>query len=167
MLLLRSSSPSQNLGVKTVFVLGGPAAVPDTVVDFLKGLNTSCTTDTQCGGVSNSVTNGDPRVAPGTKLTVARIQDPLNDTRYGTMRLLNILTGLPVSIPVVVQQVQPASVRQVRHAGRADLAGERLHLLPQRLRRLRCELPRRSVGGRPFLRRWHPDDPDGSGRALA
>ena len=43
-----------NLGVKVVFVIGGPAAVPDTVVDFLKGLNTSCTTDSQCGGVSNT-----------------------------------------------------------------------------------------------------------------
>ena len=98
----------QNLGVVTVLVLGGPAAVPDTVVDFIKGLPTSCTTSTQCGGVSNNFTNGDPRQVPGTKLTVARIQDPINDTRYGTMRLLNILTGLPVSIPVVVQQPTPA-----------------------------------------------------------
>jgi putative cell wall-binding protein len=98
----------QNLGVVTVLVLGGPAAVPDTVVDFLKGLNSSCTVNTQCGGFPNTFTNGDPRVPLGTKLAVARIQDPLNDTRYGTMRLLNILTGLPVSIPVVVQQTQPA-----------------------------------------------------------
>jgi putative cell wall-binding protein len=97
-----------NLGVKVVFVLGGPAAVPDTVVDFLKGLNTSCTTDSLCGSGPNSLTNGDPRVAPGTKLSVARIQDPLNDTRYGTMRLINIATGLPISIPVAVQQAQPA-----------------------------------------------------------
>jgi putative cell wall-binding protein len=97
-----------NLGVKTALVLGGPAAVPDTVVDFLKTLNTSCTKDSPCGGPANAFVNGDPRVDPGTKIAVARIQDPLNDTRYGTMRLLNILTGLPVSIPVVVQQVQPA-----------------------------------------------------------
>ena len=55
----------QDLGVTTVFVLGGPAAVPDTVVDFIKGLNTSCTTSTQCGGVSNAFVNGDPRVRPG------------------------------------------------------------------------------------------------------
>ena len=113
-----------NLGVKVVFVMGGPAAVPDTVVDFLKGLNTSCTTDTQCGGISNSVTNGDPRVAPGTKLSVARVQDPVNDTRYGTMRLANILTGLPVSIPVVVQQVQPAlfnATKQVAPASPANV----------------------------------------------
>ena len=108
-----------NLGVQTVLVLGGPAAVPDTVVDFLKSLNTSCTTNTQCGGPSNIVTNGDPRLAPGTKLSVARIQDPLNDTRYGTMRLLNILTGLPVSIPVVVQQVQPALFNQTGTPGAA------------------------------------------------
>ncbi len=114
----------QNLGVKTVLVLGGPAAVPDTVVDFLKGLNTSCTTDSQCGGFSNTITNGDPRVRSGTKLDVARIQDPLNDTRYGTMRLLNILTGLPVSIPVVVQQVQPAlfnATKQVAPASPANV----------------------------------------------
>ena len=121
----RSRSRLPNLGVKTVFVLGGPAAVPDTVVDFLKGLNTSCTTDSQCGGVSNTFTNGDPRVAPGTKLTVARIQDPLNDTRYGTMRLLNILTGLPVSIPVRrTQQVQPAmfnATKQVAPASPANV----------------------------------------------
>jgi putative cell wall-binding protein len=97
-----------NLGVKVVFVLGGPAAVPDTVVDFLKGLNTSCTTDSNCGSNPNTLTNGDPRVAPGTKLAVARIQDPLNDTRFGTMRLINIATGLPISIPVAVQQTQPA-----------------------------------------------------------
>ena len=98
-----------NLGVKTVFVLGGPAAVPDTVVDFLKGLHTSCTTDSLCGSNGNSLTNGDSRVAPGTKLQVARIQDPLNDTRFGTMRLINIATSLPISIPgLVVQQVQPA-----------------------------------------------------------
>jgi putative cell wall-binding protein len=98
----------QNLGVVTVLVLGGPAAVPDTVVDFLKGLPTSCTTTSACGGFPNTFTNGDPRQVPGTKLTVARIQDPINDTRYGTMRLLNILTGLPVSIPAVVQQPTPA-----------------------------------------------------------
>ncbi len=97
-----------NLGVKTVFVLGGPAAVPDTVVDFLKGLPTSCTTDSLCGSNQNSLTNGDSRVAPGTKLSVARIQDPLNDTRFGTMRLINIATGLPISIPLAVQQTQPA-----------------------------------------------------------
>lgn len=108
-----------NLGVTVVFVLGGPAAVPDTVVDFLKTLNTSCTTNSQCGGPSNTVTNGDPRLAPGTKLSVGRIQDPLNDTRYGTMRLLNILTGLPVSIPVVVQQVQPALFNQTGTPGAA------------------------------------------------
>ncbi len=113
-----------NLGVKTVLVLGGPAAVPDTVVDFLKGLNTSCTTDSQCGGFSNTFTNGDPRVAPGTKLSVGRVQDPLNDTRYGTMRLLNILTGLPVSIPAVVQQVAPAmfnATKQVAPASPANV----------------------------------------------
>jgi hypothetical protein len=97
-----------NLGVKTVFVLGGPAAVPDTVVDFLKGLNTTCTTDSLCGSNGNSLTNGDSRVAPGTKLAVGRIQDPLNDTRFGTMRLINIATGLPISIPLAVQQAQPA-----------------------------------------------------------
>jgi hypothetical protein len=94
------------------------------VVDFLKGLNTSCTTNTQCGGFSNTITNGDPRVAPGTKLVVARIQDPLNDTRYGTMRLLNILTGLPVSIPVVTQQVAPAmfnATKQVAPASPANV----------------------------------------------
>ena len=108
-----------NLGVTTVLVLGGPAAVPDTVVDFLKTLNTSCTTNTQCGGPSNVVVNGDPRLAPGTKLAVTRVQDPLNDTRYGTMRLLNILTGLPVSIPVVVQQVQPALFNQTGTPGAA------------------------------------------------
>jgi hypothetical protein len=109
----------QNLGVKTVLVLGGPAAVPDTVVDFLKSLNTSCTKDSACGGPANTVVNGDPRVEPGTKLAVARVQDPLNDTRYGTMRLLNILTGLPVSIPVVVQQVQPALFNQTGTPGSA------------------------------------------------
>ncbi len=97
-----------NLGVKTVFVLGGPAAVPDTVVDFLKGLNTTCTSDSLCGSNGNSLTNGDSRVAPGTKLAVARVQDPLNDTRFGTMRLINIATGLPISIPLAVQQAQPA-----------------------------------------------------------
>ncbi len=61
---------------------------------------------------------------PGTKLAVARIQDPLNDTRYGTMRLLNILTGLPVSIPVVVQQAQPAlfnATKQVAPASPANV----------------------------------------------
>jgi hypothetical protein len=77
-------------------------------VDFLKGLPTSCTTDSLCGSNQNSLTNGDSRVAPGTKLSVARIQDPLNDTRFGTMRLINIATGLPISIPLAVQQTQPA-----------------------------------------------------------
>jgi putative cell wall-binding protein len=112
-----------NLGVKVVFVLGGPAAVPDTVVDFLKGLNTSCTTDSLCGSNPNSLTNGDSRVAPGTKLSVGRIQDPLNDTRFGTMRLINIATGLPISIPVVVQQTQPAlfnATKQVAPASPAN-----------------------------------------------
>ena len=112
------------LGVKTVFVLGGPAAVPDTVVDFLKGLNTTCTTDSLCGSNPNGLSNGDPRVAPGTKLAVARIQDPANDTRYGTMRLVNILTGLPVSIPVAVQQVMPAmfnATKQVAPASPANV----------------------------------------------
>ena len=121
----RSSSPSRTLVSSTVLVLGGPAAVPDTVVDFIKGLPTSCTTSTQCGGVSNNFTNGDPRQVPGTKLTVARIQDPINDTRYGTMRLLNILTGLPVSIPVVVQQPTPASVQR-HQAGGSGVAGQRV-----------------------------------------
>ncbi len=113
-----------NLGVQIVFVLGGPAAVPDTVVDFVKGLNTSCTTNTLCGGQPNTFVNGDPRLAPGTKLSVGRIQDPLNDTRYGTMRLLNILTGLPVSIPVAVQQTQPAmfnATKQVAPASPANV----------------------------------------------
>ena len=75
----------QGLGVKTVLVLGGPAAVPDTVVDFLKGLNTSCTTDSLCGSNPNGLTNGDSRVA----LAEARRRGSgsLNDTRYGTMRL--------------------------------------------------------------------------------
>ena len=57
-------------------------------------------------------------------MTVARIQDPLNDTRYGTMRLLNILTGLPVSIPGIVQQVQPAlfnATKQVAPASPANV----------------------------------------------
>ena len=35
------------------------------------------------------------------------------------MRLLNILTGLPVSIPVVVQQVQPALFNQTGTPGAA------------------------------------------------
>jgi hypothetical protein len=108
-----------NLGVKTVLVMGGPAAVPDSVVDILKGLNTSCTTDSPCGGQANAFVNGDPRVAPGTKLSVGRLQDLGNDNRYGTMRIANILTGLPVSIPVVVQQVQPALFGQTGTPGSA------------------------------------------------
>ncbi len=98
------------LGVKTVLILGGTAAVPQTVEDFLNTLSTTCTTNSLCGSNPNALSNGDPRVAPGTKLAVGRIHnpDPANDNRYETMRLLNILTGLPVSIPVAVQQVMPA-----------------------------------------------------------
>ena len=112
------------------------------------------------------LTNGDPRVAPGTKLAVARIQDPLNDTRYGTMRLLNILTGLPVSIPVVVQQVQPAlfnATKQVAPVSPANVCAFcRSAFLVSG-----ANFPDALSAGVRAYAAGHPDDPDGSGRALA
>ena len=94
------------LGVKTVIVLGGEDAVPALIFDALKAANTSCTSDSACGGQPNTLTNGDPRVPPATKLTVLRIGGA---TRYDTMRALNILTGLPASVTFSLsnQALQP------------------------------------------------------------